>query len=187
MFVALIAAYVFLSHAHRLLHRHSALHRRRLPPLVSHEIARRRHHRPRFQRIRVFPLRRVSPPSGPDGYSVGHIRLKETFMVFENIMFGLTNVFQPFNILMVSLGTIIGIFVGAMPGLSATMAIALLLPLTFSLDAAAGLSMLAALYMGAMYGGSISAILIKTPGTPAAAATVLDGYPMAQRYRRAGP
>lgn len=102
-------------------------------------------------------------------------------MVVENIMFGLTNVFQPFNLLMVSLGTIIGIFVGAMPGLSATMAIALLLPLTFSLDPAAGLSMLAALYMGAMYGGSISAILIKTPGTPAAAATVLDGYPMAQK------
>jgi putative tricarboxylic transport membrane protein len=102
-------------------------------------------------------------------------------MVLENIMFGLSNVFQPFNILMISLGTIIGIFVGAMPGLSATMAIALLLPLTFSLDAAAGLSMLAALYMGAMYGGSISAILIKTPGTPAAAATVLDGYPMAQK------
>ena len=102
-------------------------------------------------------------------------------MIAENIMFGLTNVFQPFNLLMVCLGTIMGIFVGAMPGLSATMAIALLLPLTFSLDAAAGLSMLAALYMGAMYGGSISAILIRTPGTPSAAATVLDGYPMAQK------
>jgi putative tricarboxylic transport membrane protein len=63
------------------------------------------------------------------------------------------------------------------------MAIAILLPLTFNMPPATGLSMLASLYMGAMYGGSIAAILINTPGTPAAAATVLDGYPMAQQGR----
>ncbi len=101
-------------------------------------------------------------------------------MIFDNILIGLTGVMTPLNLLLVVVGTIIGLFVGAMPGLSATMAIALLLPLTFPLPTASGLSMLAALYMGAMYGGSISAILLRTPGTPAAAATVLDGYPMAQ-------
>ncbi|RCW48621.1 MULTISPECIES: tripartite tricarboxylate transporter permease [unclassified Halanaerobium] len=102
-------------------------------------------------------------------------------MIMDNILFGLTNVIQPFNLLLIALGTSIGLFVGSMPGLSATMAIAILLPLTFGLDPASGISMLASLYMGAMYGGSIAAILLKTPGTPAAAATIMDGYPMAQK------
>jgi len=102
-------------------------------------------------------------------------------VVLENIMIGLTGVLSPLNLVLVALGTMIGLFVGAMPGLSATMAIALLLPLTFHLPPASGLSMLAALYMGAMYGGSVAAILLRTPGTPAAAATIMDGYPMAQK------
>lgn len=99
----------------------------------------------------------------------------------NNLLMGLLNVVSPFNLLAVAGGTALGLFVGAMPGLSATMAIAILLPVTFGMDPATGISMLASLYMGAMYGGSISAILIRTPGTPAAAATVLDGYPMAQK------
>ncbi|MGI6425850.1 MAG: tripartite tricarboxylate transporter permease [Tepidanaerobacteraceae bacterium] len=71
-----------------------------------------------------------------------------------------------------------------MPGLSATMAIAILLPITFGMNPATGLSMLAALYMGAMYGGSIAAILIRTPGTPAAATTVMDGLILWHRRAR---
>lgn len=102
-------------------------------------------------------------------------------MIMENILLGLSNVLSMPSLLAVTVGTTLGLFVGAMPGLSATMAIALLLPVTFGMKAATGLSMLASLYMGAMYGGSIAAILIKTPGTPAAAATVMDGYPMAQK------
>jgi putative tricarboxylic transport membrane protein len=102
-------------------------------------------------------------------------------LIFDAVLTGLHGVTTPFNLLLIAGGTAIGIFVGAMPGLSATMAIALLLPLTFPLPAASGLSMLASLYMGAMYGGSIAAILLRTPGTPAAAATVLDGYPMARK------
>ena len=94
---------------------------------------------------------------------------------------GLANVVQPTNLLAILIGTMIGMFIGAMPGLSATMAIALLLPLTYSLKPETGLAMLASLYLAAMYGGSIAAILLRTPGTPAAAATVLDGYPMAQK------
>lgn len=102
-------------------------------------------------------------------------------MIFENMMLGLTNLMTIKSLLAVTIGTSLGLFVGAMPGLSATMAIALLLPVTFGMDPATGISMLASLYMGAMYGGSIAAILIKTPGTPAAAATVMDGYPLAQQ------
>ncbi len=102
-------------------------------------------------------------------------------MISEYILIGLSNVFTLPSLLAISAGTAIGLFVGAMPGLSATMAIAILLPLTFGMAPATGISMLASLYMGAMYGGSIAAILIRTPGTPAAAATVIDGYPMAQK------
>lgn len=99
----------------------------------------------------------------------------------QNLLLGLTNVLSITNLLAISIGTAMGLFVGAMPGLSATMAIAILLPVTFGMEPATGLSMLASLYMGAMYGGSIAAILLRTPGTPAAAATVMDGYPMAQK------
>jgi len=101
--------------------------------------------------------------------------------MLNNILLGLTTVFQIGNILALLGGTAIGLLVGAMPGLSATMAIALLVPVTYVLSPETGLTMLASIYMGAMYGGSIAAILIRTPGTPAAAATVMDGYPMAHK------
>ena len=83
------------------------------------------------------------------------------------------------NLLAVSGGLFIGIVIGAIPGLNVPMAVALLLPFTFYMDPVAGLSMLIGVYKGGTYGGSISAILINTPGAPAAAATVLDGYPLA--------
>jgi putative tricarboxylic transport membrane protein len=79
------------------------------------------------------------------------------------------------------IGTVLGIVVGAIPGLTATMAIALLIPFTFAMNPISGIVMLLAIYAGGIYGGGIASILIRTPGTPAAAATVLDGYPMAQR------
>ena len=104
-------------------------------------------------------------------------------MILQYIMEGFSNVLEPISLFLILLGTLMGLFVGSMPGLSATMAIAILLPLTFNMEPAHGLSMLASLYMGAMYGGSIAAILIRTPGTPAAAATIMDGYPMAQQGR----
>lgn len=101
--------------------------------------------------------------------------------MFGYFLAAIGNVFQPISLLAIMVGVAIGIFIGAMPGLSATMGVALLLPMTFGMDPGVGLPMLMALYCGAMYGGSISAILISTPGTAAAAATVLDGYPMAKR------
>ena len=78
----------------------------------------------------------------------------------------------------ITLGVLGGIVIGALPGLSGTMGVALLIPVTFGLEPVAGLAMLASIYTAATYGGSIAAILINTPGTPAGAATALDGYQM---------
>ena len=93
--------------------------------------------------------------------------------------FGL--IFQIQNILMMVLGLVIGITIGAVPGLNTPLAVALALPFTFQLSPLAGLSMLVGIYKGGTYGGSISAILINVPGTPAAAATAIDGNVLAQR------
>jgi len=87
---------------------------------------------------------------------------------------------SPFNLLLAVLGVTAGIAIGALPGLSATMAVAVLVPITFGMSPEAALIMLGAIYTGAIYGGSYSAILINTPGTPAAIATTFDGYPMAR-------
>ncbi|NSW78497.1 MAG: tripartite tricarboxylate transporter permease [Chthonomonadetes bacterium] len=80
-------------------------------------------------------------------------------------------------------GVVAGIVIGALPGLTATMGVALLVPFTFWLPTLPALMVLLGVYVGAMYGGAIPAVLIRTPGTPAAAATSLDGYPMAQAGR----
>ncbi len=78
-------------------------------------------------------------------------------------------------------GVASGICIGALPGLTATMGVALLLPFTFSMESASGVLLLLGVYIGAIYGGSISAILLKTPGTPASAATAIDGYEFSKR------
>ena len=85
------------------------------------------------------------------------------------------------NLLWMNIGIFAGIIVGALPGLTGTMAIALLLPVTYGLDSVTGMMLLLGVYCGGIYGGSITAILINTPGTPASAATSLDGYPLAQK------
>ena len=91
---------------------------------------------------------------------------------------GFINALIPVNLLAMAAGTTIGIVIGCLPGLSAAMGVALLLPMTFTMDASTGLIMLGAIYCGAIFGGSISAILIHTPGTPASAATAIEGYQM---------
>ncbi|HQB54258.1 MAG TPA: tripartite tricarboxylate transporter permease, partial [Sphaerochaeta sp.] len=93
----------------------------------------------------------------------------------------LTSVFNLKIFFFIILGVFTGISIGALPGLTATMGVALVLPLTFGMDAIAGILLLIGVYVGAIYGGSISAILLRTPGTPAAAATVLDGYEFSKR------
>ena len=87
----------------------------------------------------------------------------------------------PVSLFAVFIGTVSGVLVGGMPGLTATMAVALLVPVTFVLEPLTGLLLMGGVYCGAMYGGSIPAILLRTPGTPAAVATALEGYPMTRQ------
>ncbi len=93
--------------------------------------------------------------------------------------FGLVAHWQSLAALLVGLAA--GVIGGAIPGMSATMAVAIALPFTFALDAITGVLLLLGVYKGGIFGGSIPAILIKTPGTPASSATTLDGYPMAEK------
>lgn len=102
-------------------------------------------------------------------------------MDFGLIASSFGQVFTPSTLLYTLIGATGGILIGAIPGLTATMGIALLIPFTYGLDFIPGVAMLLGIFCGGMYGGSIAAILIHTPGTPAAAATVLDGYPMGQK------
>ena len=97
------------------------------------------------------------------------------------IIQGFLHVLHPLHFPFLFLGVVGGIIVGALPGLTASVGIILLLPFIYHLDASTAMIMLCGMYCGAIYGGSISAILISTPGTPSAAATVLDGYPLAQK------
>ena len=93
----------------------------------------------------------------------------------------LLNALTPFNLMLALVGVILGTVIGALPGLSATMAVAVLVPFTFTMDPAAGLIALGAIYTGAIYGGAYAAILVNTPGTPSSIATTFDGFPMARR------
>lgn len=98
-------------------------------------------------------------------------------MIFQ----ALQELFTPVSLLSIFIGTTSGVIVGGMPGLTATMAVALLIPVTFALEPLTGLLLMGGVYCGAMYGGSIPAILLRTPGTPAAVATAIEGYPMTQQ------
>lgn len=90
-------------------------------------------------------------------------------------------VFEIQNIIAIFLGLAFGVFMGAVPGLTGTMGIALIIPLTYALSPITAFCILLGAYKGCLYSGSIPAILLNTPGTPAAAATVLDGYPLARK------
>ncbi|MCA0851152.1 tripartite tricarboxylate transporter permease [Salipiger thiooxidans] len=101
--------------------------------------------------------------------------------MYAELLHALPDVFGLTNFAAVVIGVIAGIVVGAMPGLSATMAISVLVPFTFGLEPLVALGLMAGIYNGAMYGGAIPAVLLRIPGTPAAVATTFDGYPMAQK------
>ena len=96
--------------------------------------------------------------------------------MIENILGGFSNIFAVGPILGILIGIFVGIIFGAIPGISAIMAIAIILPLTFYVDPVIGITMLLAVYKAGIYGGSISAILINTPGAAAAFLTAQDGY-----------
>lgn len=94
---------------------------------------------------------------------------------------GLEFVLQPSTLLWIIVGDIVGIVIGALPGLTATMGLALFLPITIQLDPLTGISLMLGLYFGAVTGASIPAILFGIPGNPNAIATVFDGLPMARK------
>ncbi|MCL2616796.1 MAG: tripartite tricarboxylate transporter permease [Defluviitaleaceae bacterium] len=102
-------------------------------------------------------------------------------METELVLAAIGNVLEPNTFITMVVGLVLGVLIGALPGLTATMGVALLLPLTFGMQPLPGLLVLIAVFFGAIYGGSIPAILLKTPGTPAAAVTVLDGYALTQQ------
>ena len=99
----------------------------------------------------------------------------------SDVLFGYAAALTPINLVAAVISVAIGITIGALPGLSAAMGVALLIPITFGMDPSTGLITLAGVYCGAIFGGSISAILIRTPGTPAAAATAIDGYELTKQ------
>ena len=101
--------------------------------------------------------------------------------MYSDLIQSLPNVIAWANLAALVIGVLAGIVVGAMPGLSATMAISVLVPFTFGLEPLVALGLMAGIYNGAMYGGAIPAVLLRIPGTPAAVATTFEGYPMAQR------
>jgi len=99
----------------------------------------------------------------------------------SDVLYGYVAALTPINLVAAVISVAIGITIGALPGLSAAMGVALLIPITFGMDPSTGLITLAGVYCGAIFGGSISAILIRTPGTPAAAATAIDGYELTKQ------
>lgn len=98
--------------------------------------------------------------------------------ILENLSAGFGAVLTPYHLFFIFLGQIIGISVGILPGINSSMAVATLLPLTFGLTAQASLLLLTGIYMGSMFGGSITSILLRVPGTSTAAVVCLDGYEM---------
>ena len=92
---------------------------------------------------------------------------------------GLAQAFEPVNFSMIIIGCVLGLLVGAMPGLGSVNGVAILLPITFLVPPTAAIIFLAAIYYGAMYGGAISSITLGIPGASTAVATVFDGRPLA--------
>ena len=99
----------------------------------------------------------------------------------SHVLMALGSVLEPVTLLGIALGVLGGLVIGAIPGLTSTMAIALMVPLTYSMKIDFAVSVLMGVYCGAISGGLVGAILLNIPGTPASAATCLDGYPMAAK------
>jgi len=102
-------------------------------------------------------------------------------LLSANILDALQSVLQPLCLFYIICGTAFGLIGGAMPGISSSMSVVLLMPFTYSMEPVQAIVMMIAVYVGGCCGGSISAILIKTPGTPEAIPTTFDGYPLAQK------
>jgi putative tricarboxylic transport membrane protein len=100
--------------------------------------------------------------------------------MLDGIIIGLTTAVTPMNLVFVVVGCLVGTFIGMLPGLGPMSAIALMIPIAASLEPSAGIILMAAVYYGAIFGGSTSSILINAPGVASTVATSFDGYPMAK-------
>jgi len=101
----------------------------------------------------------------------------------QNILFGFVTAFQPINLVYCFIGVFLGTLVGVLPGIGSLATISLLFPITYYLDPTTAIIMLAGVYYGGDYGGSIASILLRLPGSASSAVTTFDGYPMAQQGR----
>ena len=100
---------------------------------------------------------------------------------FHNLMMGISVSMQPYNFMIAMIGLVLGVIVGVLPGLGGANGVAILIPLTVAMHPISGIIMLASIYWGALYGGSITSILFNIPGEPWSVATTFDGYPMARK------
>ncbi|MDP2840118.1 MAG: tripartite tricarboxylate transporter permease, partial [Syntrophales bacterium] len=105
---------------------------------------------------------------------------------WNNVALGFSVAGTPFNLLLCFIGVFLGTLIGVLPGIGPMTGVALLIPLTFSLQPSAAIILMAGIYYGAMYGGSTTSILVNTPGESSSVVTCLDGYQMAKKGR-AGP
>jgi putative tricarboxylic transport membrane protein len=98
-----------------------------------------------------------------------------------NLFHGFSVVVQPFNLLVMVIGILLGVIIGVLPGLGGANGVAILLPLTFSMSPTSAIIMLSCIYWGALFGGAITSILFNIPGEPWSVATTFDGHPMARK------
>src|ERR1700710_3270693 len=98
-----------------------------------------------------------------------------------NLFQGFATVLQPYNIMLMVLGIVLGVIIGVLPGLGGANGIAILLPLTFSMNPTSAIIMLSCIYWGGLFGGAITSVLFNIPGEPWSVATTFDGHPMAQK------
>jgi putative tricarboxylic transport membrane protein len=100
-----------------------------------------------------------------------------------NLFHGFSVVLQPYNLVLMAIGIVLGVIIGVLPGLGGANGVAILLPLTFSMPPTSAIIMLSCIYWGALFGGAITAVLFNIPGEPWSVATTFDGHPMAQKGR----
>src|SRR5210317_2174819 len=99
----------------------------------------------------------------------------------ENIIYFTIAWLDPYLMMLVAAGTFAGIYVGAIPGLSVTMTVSILISFTFKWDVNEALALICGIFFGGVYGGGRTAILLNIPGAPSAIATAIDGYPLAKK------
>ena len=102
---------------------------------------------------------------------------------FAQILAGFSVSLQPINLLYTFIGVLMGTAIGVLPGIGPSAAIALLIPISYGLDPTAALIMMAGVYYGAQYGGSVTSILINTPGESSSVMTAIEGHQMAKKGR----